>query len=381
MTGIPSNVSELERIRVLREFNILDTPQEKEFDDLADLASAICDVPMSLITLIDSERQWFKAKKGMEGTEVAREISFCNHAIQQTEGVMVVPDSQLDDRFSDNPFVVNDPHLRFYAGAPLLANGNVPIGTLCILDKKPKNLSEDQKRMLKILAKRVMDLMELRKKNNEQKLELREVKGELSLTLNRLLEAQHVAKIGSWDWNLVTDELYWSPKMFKLFGLQESSDTMPFDKWKDRIHPDDIAKVEEVITTGLKENRMLPVEYRIGKEQNATWVSAMGKTVADETGRVIRIYGTVQDITNSKRAEIDKILYAKTLQDMLFDLSHKIRQPLTNCMALVQIFETHVLTEKEKQEYANYLNLSVEKMDEYLRESSSYVYRNKKRIS
>lgn len=380
MIGMPSNVAELERIRVLNEFNILDTSSEKEFDDLADIASAICDVPFSFITLVDSERQWYKSARGIAVTESPRKDSFCDHAIRHTDEILVVPDSLEDHRFKTNAMVVNEPHIRFYAGAPLVTKNNVAIGTLCILDSKPKNLSADQRRMLSILAQRVMDLMELRKKNLKQKSELRQVKGELDLTLNRLIEAQQVASIGSWDWNLETGELYWSPKMFELYGLEESSTAVAFDEWKNIIHPDDLLKAKDVIATGLREKVMKPVEYRIKREDIEVWVSAMGKIITDDSGEVVRMFGTVQDITDTKRAEGDKLLFAKTLGDMLFDLSHKIRQPLTNCLALVQVFDNHELTEKEIKEYAKYLNISVKKMDEYLLEVSNYVYQNKKKI-
>jgi signal transduction histidine kinase len=162
IAAIPEN--EPQRIKALHEYEILDTPAEAEFDEVVKLASQICNVPMSLITLIDNDRQWFKAKLGIDLESTGRKEAFCSHAILGTE-LFEITDATKDDRFVDNPLVVNDPNIRFYAGVPLVTTSGFNLGTLCVLDSKPRQLSEEQSFALSVLANQVIKLFELRLKN------------------------------------------------------------------------------------------------------------------------------------------------------------------------------------------------------------------------
>lgn len=157
---------DVRRLAALKEYNILDTAPEKDFDELVALASAICETPISTITLIDENRQWHKARIGLEDQEGNRDHAFCAHAINE-EDLMVVPDATKDDRFIDNPFVTGHPDIRFYAGMPLINPEGYKLGTLCVIDRKPKNLSDSQLLSLRVLAKQVMKQMELRRKVSE----------------------------------------------------------------------------------------------------------------------------------------------------------------------------------------------------------------------
>ncbi|HVK97540.1 MAG TPA: adenylate/guanylate cyclase domain-containing protein [Flavisolibacter sp.] len=163
---------EKERLNALYRYDILDTEQEEVYNKIADVASYICGTPVSLITLIDADRQWFKSHKGLDITELPREISFCNHAIK-TDHLMEVPDMLLDTRFNNNPLVVNDPGVRFYAGSPLVTSDGYKLGTLCVLDNKPRSLTEEQKNCLTTLAEQIVAQMELkRQKEQLQKLNI-----------------------------------------------------------------------------------------------------------------------------------------------------------------------------------------------------------------
>ncbi|MTI40867.1 GAF domain-containing sensor histidine kinase [Fulvivirga lutimaris] len=169
---IPDN--EPDRIDELKEFNILDTEEEKAFDEIVELASYICGTPISLISLVDEKRQWFKAQKGLDVRETERQYSFCAHAILNDE-IFEVEDASNDPRFEDNPLVTSSPNIRFYAGVPLKTKNGNNLGSLCVIDNHPKKIDDAQKRALQLLANRVMSEMELRIKNKKQ----REVRLEL----------------------------------------------------------------------------------------------------------------------------------------------------------------------------------------------------------
>lgn len=155
--------AEAERLEALRKYEILDTEPEMAYDDLALLASHICETPMAAITLVDADRQWFKARVGMPLPETPRSISFCTHAIEQ-RGIYVVPDALADATLRDNPQVTGDPHIRFYAGAPLIAREGHALGTLCVVDRRPRQLTPAQAEALGALQRQVEAQLELRRR-------------------------------------------------------------------------------------------------------------------------------------------------------------------------------------------------------------------------
>jgi len=154
---------EKDRQQALKSYSILDTLPDEDYDNLTAIASEICGTPISLISLVDSKRQWFKSHHGLDIRETPVEYSFCAHAIFEPNKLMVVEDASKDVRFRDNPLVVGEPFIAFYAGVPLLSPEGFPLGTLCVIDRKPRQLSESQKQSLEALAKQVIKLLELRK--------------------------------------------------------------------------------------------------------------------------------------------------------------------------------------------------------------------------
>lgn len=163
-TPVPSN--EAKRLAALRAYRILDTAPEHAYDDITQIAAHICGTPIALMTCVDTDRLWFKSRVGLEVPEIPREQAFCAYTILNAEA-MEVEDTTKDARFATNPTVANAPHIRFYAGAPLVAPSGHAVGSLCVLDQKPRKLSAEQKAALEKLARIVITTMELRRVSHD----------------------------------------------------------------------------------------------------------------------------------------------------------------------------------------------------------------------
>jgi signal transduction histidine kinase/ActR/RegA family two-component response regulator len=164
----PPTEDEATRLKTLYDYDVLDSQAEKIFDDLTQLAAQICDTPITLISLVDANRQWFKSKVGLDAQETSRDVAFCSHAIHQKE-IFEVEDTLHDKRFFDNPLVISEPNIRFYAGTPLVSHDGHAIGTLCVIDDKPNKLTRNQRQALEVLGRSVISQMELRKNIKELK--------------------------------------------------------------------------------------------------------------------------------------------------------------------------------------------------------------------
>ena len=193
---IPEN--EAQRLAALREYHILDTAAEQAYDDITALAAHLCDVPIAMISLVDESRQWFKSKLGLNEQETPRDVAFCAHAILQTEP-LIVRDALKDARFADSALVTREPHIRFYAGFPLANPEGFALGTLCAIDRRPRQLSARQKTAMQALSRQVMALLELRRVSARMAEALEKVK-----TLHGLLP------ICAWCKRIRDDQGYWS---------------------------------------------------------------------------------------------------------------------------------------------------------------------------
>lgn len=204
---------EAARLEALRQYRILDTPSEQSYDDITALAAFICDVPIALISLVDSDRQWFKSKVGLNVDETNRDVSFCAHAIL-SDRVMIVDDARNDERFQDNPLVTCAPNIRFYAGVPLRTPEGHPIGTLCVIDHQPRELSEYQIKTLETLARQVV-----------MQLELRRTSAQLADALEKIELMEGLIPICSYCKGIRNDAGYWSTveKFIKCYSNVEFS--------------------------------------------------------------------------------------------------------------------------------------------------------------
>lgn len=427
MKVYPTPENEIERLRVLKEYAILDTISEKEYESITQLASYICNVPIALVSLIDQNRQWFKASVGLDASETCRKDSFCQYTIMNNH-IFEVENATEHELFNNNPLVLGNPNIRFYAGAPLLNKNGFVMGSLCVIDTKPNKLTDEQKNALQLLANQVVALLDARKKNLEyldsQKelqnfidlskdlvcianldglfykvnpaftavlgYEKQEIEGvpfidfvhpedvpktleevekltDLKKTIsfeNRfrtkdgsyinlswntspdpetanlyciardvtkekvaeqhlievidlLEESQQLAKIGSWNFNYITNDIFWSEEHFRIFEMDKMPPEQFFSTFRKRIHPDDLTPLESLITEILKTGEQFKTTYRILFPDNRIkYVLALGKPVKDEYGKTIALNGMIQDITEITIAELNLTEKSKEIKDI-----------------------------------------------------------------
>lgn len=351
---------EKDRLQELREYKILDTLPEEELDEVAEIASAICDTPISLVSFIDDNRQWFKSTKGVDIKETPRKLSFCQHTLHQPTEVLVIDNPLHDERFKDHPFVQGQPHVRFYAGAPLVTpTGNV-LGTLCIIDHKPRKISEQQKKALQLLAKKVMNYLETRKLLFEQG-------SKIELSATRLKKLTDQAPGAIYQFEMKPD----GKKSFSFLskGISEIHPNLSPEALKenpllglDVIHPDDLPFVRESLYGSFANLTPWSIEYRvILDDNNIAWHWSNAKPEKQKDGTVIW-YGTFQDVTDRKR-------YTKALEQMLSDISHVMRRPVATMLGLAEAFEIEKeLNENTLREYLMHLKTVSREMDVYIRQ-------------
>lgn len=301
-------LKEQKRLSAVRNLKILDSENEKDFDDLVVLAAMIFDVPISTISIIDSHRQWFKASVGLSIKETPREISFCDHAIRQT-GPFIVADATRDVRFANNPLVTEEPHLAFYAGVPLHDSENLAIGTFCIMDNRPKQLTEHQVNILNILANQAVKLLELRAERNKYR-DLNQQKDLINQQLEEITQRWQFAIEGSgdgvWDWNIQTNQTYFSKKWKSMLGYEPHEISNTYQAWVSLMHQDDvknvIKKLDEYMAGKTSEYK-LEVRMRC-KDSSYKWILTRGMVVEyDPGGLPKRMVGTHTDISIRKQTE------------------------------------------------------------------------------
>ena len=289
--------AEQARLRSLASYNILDSAPEHEYDDIVRRAAELCGCPISTITLVDRRRQWFKASVGVAIQETDRHIALCDHIIRGP-GLLIAPDTRLDKRFADNPVVTDPKGIRFYAGAPLLSADNHVLGALCVMDYRPRTLSEAQTQYLILLADQVMMLLELRRQN----LRLQETIDARDRTQRLTGIAGRLARVGAWSVDVASSQVTMSPEILALLGLGSATrltldDCLNFYEWEDK------PKIQAVFQACVNEGAPYDEELQVlDASGQAFWVRALGEPVFDQGGNVIRVDGAFQDISEQRRA-------------------------------------------------------------------------------
>ncbi|MGA0558547.1 PAS domain S-box protein [Larkinella sp. VNQ87] len=304
---MPLPANEAGRLAALRRYQILDTLPEAEFNRLTELASLICQTPISLVSLLDEHRQWFKARMGLEISETSRDIAFCRYAIMD-QALLEVEDATRDERFYENPLVTADPHIRFYAGYPLTDPHGFALGTLCVMDRKPRKLTEDQRRSLQLLAQTATDLIV----KNRQKQEVEQLES-LFVFSNDLL---CIAGTDGYFKKI-------NPAFQQVLGWEESY--LLKTPFFDLIHPDDLAETYRMVEELKAGNRVINFSNRFrcntGTYRLLQWVA----TPEPMTGFLFAI---ARDITEAKQKEFQ-----------LYQSENKFRSFFENSQGLMCIHD------------------------------------------
>ncbi|MEY8879726.1 MAG: diguanylate cyclase [Leptothrix sp. (in: b-proteobacteria)] len=297
MHAAPLRDDEPGSLAALRALDVLDTAAEPEFDALVRVAAIACRVPIALISLIDAERQWFKAGTGLPGVaETARDVSFCAHAVL-ADALFEVTDAAADPRFADNPLVTGEPGIRFYAGAPVVLGDGYRVGTLCVIDHQPRALDDTQRELLRCLAVAVARALEGRRAERALRQER-----------ERLANIIEGTGVGTWEWNVRTGELRINARYAEMVGRGPDEADRPSHvaAWRPHIHPDDLAHCKDLLKAHFeRRSDRYACDLRLRhRDGHWVWAAERGRVMSwGSDGAPEWMFGTRRDISLRKQQE------------------------------------------------------------------------------
>ena len=324
-------LDETRRLHTLARYGIVDTPADPAFDRITRLTQRLLGVPIVLITFVEEDRQWFKASCGLDMYETPRDVSFCAHAIQRQD-VMVVEDAVADPRFAENPLVTGEPGIRFYAGAPLIAPDNARLGTLCVIDREPRTLTDEQEELLTDLASMVMDELELRREIEARR------QAQAALKRSEAKFRSLVEQTNDWIWEVDRDArfMYASPGVVNLIGY--AADDVAGRTFYSFMTEPAARQFEAMLRTYVTRRAPFVMQRTTLRHRSGGEVIAevSGAPVFDENGAVAGYQGIAHDVTAHLMAE-EALSLALTRAREVNELkshfvsmvSHEFRTPLT----------------------------------------------------
>jgi PAS domain S-box-containing protein len=312
------------RLEVLSRYDILDTPDDPAFDDLANLAAKVCHAPASLISFVDKDREWVKAQVGADVKEIPRNHAFADRAIHGRD-IVVVSDAAKDESLRDNPLVTGEPHAKFFAGQPLIDRDGVPLGVLYVLDRDGHDFNDEERNALKVLGHEAVMLLELRREIHENRernertmAELQQIRerldaeaaqheriqNELRKRERQLADAQRITHLGSWEWDLRTNHVTWSAELYRIYGLKPGEFEATYAAYLRRVHPEDRLKTNHAIETALVTKGSFANEERIiRKDGKIRDIFSCGEVILNDEGEATRVVGCCLDVTERREAE------------------------------------------------------------------------------
>jgi len=318
--------SEVDRVEALRSYGILDTPREDSFDSVVRLIARVFDAPVAVVNLIDTDRQWFKAEVGLGVRETPLETSFCAHALLQQDG-MIVPDATIDSRFACNTLVTGEMGLRFYAGRLLTTPEGLPLGTLCVLDTRPRpeGITALQAETLEVMAGLVMDQITLRRTLRERD------KGALALDVSEARFEAVADSMPQMVWSALPDGFhdYFNARWYEFTGVPPGS--TDGEGWNGMFHPEDQDRALALWRHCLATGDLYEIEYRLRRHDGIyRWTLGRATPIRDAEGKIVRWFGTCTDIDDLKRMEQGKELLSQ-------ELSHRIKNIFAVVSALIAL--------------------------------------------
>ncbi len=300
---------EAARLEELKRYQILDTLAEAPFDELTQILKKICQTKIALITFFDADRVWFKSNDGYGVQEVPRELAIYERFCDQNQGSLIeVSDLQVKNIFKGFPPLDDGTSIRYYAGAPLYSNNGNLLGSLCVLDNKPRELDSLQKEIMLRLSKEVMLLIELKEKKKSLK--------SYTEKLDFILEG---SRQGTWEWDLEDDTVKFDGHWCRILGHKVDEVPSHYSSWKERVHPEDLNHVQEAIDLHLQgKTPMYECVHRLkNKLGEWVWTMARGKiSERDSSGRPSKLSGTQLDITDRKKIEEENLFHKKELEQL-----------------------------------------------------------------
>lgn len=316
--------SEAARLRALHALGVLDGPGSDALDALVRAASAACDTPIALVSLVDDDRQWFLSKVGLDVAETSRAVAFCDHAIRGRE-TFIVRDAQDDPRFRANPLVTGAPNIRFYAGAPLVTAEGLALGTLCVIDPRPRALTASQQAILAELSRAAMRLIEAHARERAA-----------ADQETRLALAAEVGGLGYWELDRETQVVTWSEQIYRIYGLDPAAGMPDLDTAIGGYHPDDRAQVTAYVSRALEAGEPFSFDLRVVRPTGETrYVQAVGRPRSSANGDITGVFGVFIDVTERElmRKRFLRNERLMTTGTLAAGVGHEINNPLTYTQA------------------------------------------------